>query len=403
VTLSVRRNPYVVPSYSLTGDLLSHLSCGLQYRYQNRGALPPSKPVQLWFGQFIHGTMEEAFRRWRDNQQPLPWSDGEIQSVADTVLRRLTARGIQFQRFIVLGIGIERAAQAINRFGPILFPLITECEVKLKGIRQLPPDVPRLVRESDYYEVTGVVDVITSAQLAEARDGNTLAAQLQGGADRFEVIVDYKGMRRPGQDDPANQAWYHHAWQVMTYAWLRAQQTGSQPVQSALLLYLNELAPGTEDMDKLYEDVIETSPISTDVSPTGANLENLTRWRANKREWSARIDTWEDQIANWWRTERRDGATFPRMPQMPTPLSPDFLMKRAVRVIPIDLESIQANLGHFDEEVGTIERSVALEVQTGRLINSWRATPREENCTICDFRHFCPAVGNNYRAVPTAP
>ena len=68
VQLPVRGSIYIVPPYNLTGDILSFKRCGLQYRYLNGSALPPSRPVQRWFGEFIHLVMEMAIRNYQENR-----------------------------------------------------------------------------------------------------------------------------------------------------------------------------------------------------------------------------------------------------------------------------------------------------------------------------------------------
>ncbi len=241
--LSVRPDPYVVPSYSLTGDLLAYLRCGLQYRYFNRGSLPPSKPVQLWFGQFIHGVLEEAYRKWRSGSEPeLPWTDAQMQPILDLIIRRLSAQGLFFQRYRLLGIAVERAFEVINIWGPYLFPLISEAEVRLRGIRPMPTN--QTIRQGDSYEVEGIVDVITSVELSAATSPNPIVGSLLSAiaSEAYEVLVDYKGMRRPSDhdpNDPSGGLWRHQEWQILTYAWLRRQQPDTKRVKSGVILYLN--------------------------------------------------------------------------------------------------------------------------------------------------------------------
>lgn len=403
--LSVRPNPYVVPSYSLTGDLLAYLRCGLQYRYFNKGSLPPSKPVQLWFGQFIHGVLEEAYRKWRSGSEPdLPWADEQLQPIIDLIIQRLSAQGLYFQRYRLLGIAVERAFEVINIWGPYLFPLISEAEVRLRGIRPMPTD--QTIRQGDSYEVEGIVDLITSVELSAATSPNPIVGALLSAmaSEAYEVVVDYKGMRRPSDRDPGDPSgglWRHQEWQILTYAWLRRQQPDTKRVKSGVILYLNELVPGVEDMDRLYEEVLG-SGTGTDVPPTGSDLEALRDWPRSRRNWSTQLDTWNDDVSAWWSAiEAGQSQDFPRMPPLPDPLSLGYRLTRCLRTVEVSEDAIDESLAEFDGVVGRIEESVAEESDGNQLTAVWEANPREETCTVCDFKTFCPS--SRYRGAPHAP
>ena len=396
VSLSMRAKPYIIPEYSLTGDLLAYLNCGLQYRYHSKGSLPPSTPVQMWFGEFIHSVMEEAYLRWQQGgqNQRFPWNwVPDIRNIELEINRRLRAKGLYptprlFCPYTASAstqglcpdtnhphklIASSRAEAAINTWGPHLFPLVHEAEVRLKGIRDM-PHYRAGVSRSNYYGINGIIDVISSIRLQSSVPGNLILRYVQNNedlqrlidslpSDEYEIIIEYKGMRRPPIQSPL---WQHHEWQIYTYAWLRSQQPQSRQVVAGILFYLNELALSRVDMEDLKNDVINRR---TDIMPQGLNLQNIRNWRQRSS-----------------------------LPQ----LSGTFKEERSIRIVPCYPSGMRNALQQFDNVVNNIENCVLSEMRGRGITSSWQPNPAERNCTACDFKTFClhPAPGP-YR--PTVP
>jgi len=91
------------------------------------------------------------------------------------------------------------------------------------------------------------------------------------------------------------------------------------------------------------------------------------------------------------------------MPDMMAGLTEAYRLKRSLRVIRVDEATVSDSLANFDAVVGEIEESVWRETTSGQLTASWQPHPRDETCTACDAKTFCPAIGNQYRGAPLAP
>ena len=383
---------YVIPEYSVTGDILSYQKCGLQYRYQNKGELPPSKPVQLWFGLFIHGVMEEAFLRWHGEINPpqFPWDwRSQVRDIEMTVFRRLMAGGLRPPRWIFcpydspnanpgscndenhphMLIASKRVLTAINTWGPHLFPLISEAEVKLKGTRSMPNFNPNTSR-SNYYGITGIIDVLASVNFKNAKSNNLILKKireanggkeiLEGKANEdYEIIIDYKGTSRPpSKHNLSHDEWREHQDQVLTYTWLREKQLGANKVKIGILFYLNELVYSSEDILNWKKLLKNPTELVTDVMPQGNDLKLIDDWK---------------QVSN-----------------SPS-LSEQFLVDRSIRVIIIDRDKIDESLKRNETVVESIENSVRDETNGMLIVRAWRMNPEEETCTVCDFKTFCPS------------
>ena len=399
MSLVAKRPPFNLPSYSLTSDVLGFIRCGLQYRYQGVAGIPSTRPFQLWFGEFIHGVMEEGFRQYRasiesGSPDPPPWNPIRIYQMGKRIERALRDRKITPNNRDVRRIGYLRAVTAINELGPHLFPLISEAEIPLSATRTMLPIPSRYKsRNASSYEVTGRVDVITSVQLSNpAHSSNSLVlyilaflnaeraqGRLRGIPDEFEVIIDYKGARRPQIPSGrvgATDYWSVYGWQVKTYAHIRSKQPGSRHVALGVVIYLNELLPTWDDIAKLKKDV---SAGVTDIAPVpGSSDWDIVHMPKPKK---GHADYKLNRKLSW-----------------------DFRMRRALRLEPVTSSTVDEAVQRFDRYVRQIEISHSREKLGCGIMSSWPKNPSDlDTCTACDCQTFCTKRPPGTKSTPSVP
>lgn len=208
------------------------------------------------------------------------------------------------------------------------------------------------------YELTGIVDVISSVMLGGA-NANPLVSLIQARlpnipAGEYDLIVDYKAGRRPALNSPFRTQF---EFQVQTYAWLRSQIPQSRPVGAGVLIYINELSPSRDDMAELKREI--TQATTDEIPPNGSP------------DYYA-VHTWQA------------GQPVPA-------LSFDFRLRRALHVVDAAAPLVQHAVGQIDSVIAQIESSAFHEHNTGNIPNNWVACGGAEDCVACDFVHFCPA------------
>ncbi|GAA5819408.1 MAG: PD-(D/E)XK nuclease family protein [Methanobrevibacter sp. CfCl-M3] len=396
--LSTKSNEHNIPEYSLTGDLLSFLTCSLQYRYQNKGALPPSRPLQLWFGEFIHGVMEEAYTQWTLKKTKFPWDWlKDIRPIEEKIDRRMQARGLYppnpkyftsyrdvaeetYNEVPPKRIISTRIENSINLWGKHLFPLMDSAEVLIKGLRKMPSE-DEISKRSEFYCVNGVIDVISSLKISSSLKDNLIIEYLEkeefynenhlNSEEEYEIIIDYKGMKRPRYDNKTlenKSTWNYHEWQILTYNWLRSRQNNSKKIIAGIIFYLNELLPSNEDLIVIKRDITNGK---TDVEISEEDRE---------------------LIENWDETEEN----FPK-------LSDSFKLDRSIRIVEINENKTDEALSEFDKVVKNIEKSTLNESKGKSIKDSWRADGDNRTCDACDFKIFCNKQGDNSFKFLTIP
>ena len=236
------------------------------------------------------------------------------------------------------------------------------------------PNYQKDSSRSNYYGIKGIIDVLSSVKIDEASDKNLIIKYLHNDPafqyklekldkPEYEIIVDYKGMKRPSLGSPS---WEHHEWQVLTYSWLRSMQPESRPVLVGILFYLNELSLFKEDLLELKNDVKNGK---TDVKPYAEDLKNILKWKANSK---------------------------------PPILSDSLKSLRSIRIIPIEYDNQENSLTEFDSVVAKIEKSILSEVNGRGIQCSWKPNPEKRTCDACDFNTFCKESKSS-KKFPTVP
>jgi hypothetical protein len=320
----------------------------------------------MWYGQFIHAVLEESYRQVKEGKQPAPpWSQTELDDIMDRIDRRLSARNIQCWDDESEKLGRLRATAAVNELGPLLFPLINQAEVRVRGARKLPASLKGIVtRNIERYEMLGVIDVVTHVELFSKKFRNNTVLELVVEAlpsdppEEFEVIVDYKGMKRP--EEKGSGLWDIYEWQVHTYASLRKTLT-SKPIIAGVLVYLNELVPTKTDFLNLRRACREKAKGVLLPTPGSVDEKTLLTWKPGAKG------------------------------DEPPLLSLDFRLKRALRIIPITDMSVADSLKQFDDTVERIEKCIAAEARTGKVLSSWeKNATHDPTCEACDSKTYCP-------------
>jgi len=170
----------------------------------------------MWTGEFVHGVLEEAYRYWQSHHPPFPWPctptlwpspatllarlPHDIGEFGDLVEAQLAAGGKRPRSREARNSAYERVNAAINLLAPHLFPLITAAEHRVSGTRLMPSLPGGGQGRGDRYELTGIVDVISSI-VVSANLQNPLVQLLQPrivpGYPDYDLMVDYKAARRP--------------------------------------------------------------------------------------------------------------------------------------------------------------------------------------------------------------
>lgn len=213
----------MLPSFSLTADIIGYQRCPRQYGYFVEKGFVPAHTIQIFYGTIIHEVLDRAHHHYKGFEDPktkgkIP-TDKEIERYFIEVESSLKTRGIRAINKHLRDQALEVLKRFNNIEGRCLYPLVIDTEHRVRGIRR-------------GYIMEGVVDVL----IGPGTDPNNPPND----PSEWE-IWDYKGQRRPRKGGSELQ---YYAYQMLVYSALFKIKNGCLP-KAAKIYFLNELTNST--------------------------------------------------------------------------------------------------------------------------------------------------------------
>jgi len=258
---------------------------------------------------------------------------------------------------------------AIKKICKDLFVLMKYPEIKLNSTEKY--NETQTYNQSEYYEIVGVIDILSKSKLQlhfGDQDENFIKHKilekfnkenipLPEKKSEYEIIVEYKGSRRPpcktSPDYPEPLSWDDHLLQLNLYKHLREKQPGSGIVVAGIIIYINEFTPIKKDLKIINQHI--ASGLTDVIAQTLSDRLAL-------------------EILN------------------PFDLSDEFRINRAIRIEILDDDSMHKALINFEKSIVQIEQKKFNETRLNNIIECWQPLnpPDKETCAVCDQGHHCP-------------
>ena len=212
----------LIDRYSFTGDILSYGRCSKQYGKFKHYGFSKALPIQAWFGDVVHMTIELLFRQVKGDIKDasnmiskgiLP-TDDDVEFHAIESMNILKSKGM-FGRKADREFVIELLKIFNSKEGLAFYERIIKSEVRLETI--ISPSTGKRP-----YIMNGIIDV--------------LASPTPGVIE----IWDYKAMVKPPSGDPKLTSLEN---QMYNYVEIVQALFPKHTITTAVLYFINELGP----------------------------------------------------------------------------------------------------------------------------------------------------------------